>query len=181
VNIRLIALRVWLPAWIRDRGLQELTCVAEDAFRAPAHDTMSLSYRDRLRAFAEDTRDQARAAAGSPDVDSVKRRLFENARCLGEELGERLRIKTDAEALDAARILYRAIGIDFRGRASGDVVIRKCYFSKFYSAHACRVMSSIDEGLIAGLSGGGRLSFTSRITEGQPCCRAVIEFERRSQ
>jgi len=39
----------------------------------------------------------------------------------------------------------------------------------------CRVMEALDDGLACGLSRGGRITFTSRITEGSPACRAVLE------
>ena len=74
--------------------------------------------------------------------------------------------------MDIGRVLYRILDIDLQGDARGEVVISRCYFSRFYSGEVCRLMSAMDRGLFAGLSNGGELTFSSRITEGQPCCRA---------
>jgi hypothetical protein len=81
----------------------------------------------------------------------------------------------------AARVIYRLLGIDFRGRADGTIVIRRCGFSRVYSPRACELVSGLDEGLLAGLAGGGggrgRLVFASRITEGCARCEATFHFE----
>jgi hypothetical protein len=86
-----------------------------------------------------------------------------------------LRLKKTEEVLSVGRALYRAIGIDFEGRG-GSVVMHTCYFSRFYDAEICRVMSSLDEGIAAGLSGGGKLIFAQRITEGKPTCEAAFDL-----
>jgi len=75
------------------------------------------------------------------------------------------------------RALYRLLEIEFQGDEGG-VVISRCYFSPFYSGPICRVMSALDRGLFAGLSGGRQLVFTARITEGQAQCRAHLSVER---
>ena len=35
----------------------------------------------------------------------------------------------------------------------------------------------LDEGIAAGLSGGGKLTFSQRITEGKPQCEASFDLE----
>jgi hypothetical protein len=74
----------------------------------------------------------------------------------------------------AARLAYRAIGIDFEGDTCGGITINRCFFSQAYTPTVCQVMSALDAGLLAGLSGGSRLVFTERITEGYPWCRARL-------
>ena len=179
MNLRLTALRVYLPSSLRNERLRELFHLTAEAFRTPMPDTGGLSHFEELRSYAIFTREQAQQVNTERDMDSLKRRLFENAHRLGDELREQLNIETFGESLSAARLLYRALGIDFRANASGDVIIKQCYFSRFYSGQVCRLISSLDEGLIAGLSGGGRLSFTTRISEGHPCCLAKIDFNNR--
>ena len=58
--------------------------------------------------------------------------------------------------------------------AYGEIVVTDCYFSRFYTPEQCAVMSSVDSGIIAGLCGGGTLTFTERITEGCRQCRACF-------
>ena len=82
-----------------------------------------------------------------------------------------------ADAMIAARICYRMLDIDFKGNAGGEVCITRCSFSGVYSPAACQVMSALDAGLLAGLTGGGRLLFSQRLTEGFPSCRARVFLE----
>lgn len=58
--------------------------------------------------------------------------------------------------------------------AYGEIVVTDCYFSRYYTPEQCAVMSSVDSGIIAGLCGGGTLTFTERITEGCRRCRACF-------
>jgi hypothetical protein len=77
----------------------------------------------------------------------------------------------------AARFLYGMIGIDFRGSPDGEVRVTSCLFSNYYTPSVCLLISALDEGLLSGLSGGGTLTFTRRLTEGHLCCEARFEFE----
>jgi hypothetical protein len=74
----------------------------------------------------------------------------------------------------AARAAYRVLGIDLRGSATGEVVVARCAFARVYAPEVCAVMSSLDAGLFAGLTGGRRLTFTQRISEGAPACLATL-------
>jgi hypothetical protein len=58
----------------------------------------------------------------------------------------------------------------------GDIVVRRCSFSRRYSAEVCRLMSRLDAGVLAGLAGGGELAFSERLTEGSDRCRARFTF-----
>jgi hypothetical protein len=73
------------------------------------------------------------------------------------------------------QILYRAIGIEIQGDGQGNVTVKRCYFSQFYAGSVCDLISALDDGLFAGLSGGGRLTFSERLTEGSGCCRAKLQ------
>jgi hypothetical protein len=54
------------------------------------------------------------------------------------------------------------------------MTVSSCYFSSVYSPETCGVLSALDDGIFTGLSGGGRLRFSRRITDGSACCRADI-------
>jgi hypothetical protein len=56
----------------------------------------------------------------------------------------------------------------------GDVMVVRCAFARVYGPDVCRLMSSMDSGLIAGLTDAGGLHFTGRITEGASACRALL-------
>lgn len=175
MNLRLAALNIYLPASVRDEGLHKLFQLTADAFQAPMPDIERFSHSEQLRAYAIFTQDQAQRVKNE-DVASVKDRLFQGSRRLGVELREQLHIGTFEDSLTAARILYRALDLDFRTHEDGGVEVRRCYFAGFYSSQVCRLISSLDEGLIAGLSDGGRLSFSARISEGHNSCLARIDI-----
>ena len=71
--------------------------------------------------------------------------------------------------------LYRNIGICLHGDIPGRLAFTECYFSRFYTPQQCHLMSYMDSGLIAGLFGGGRLTFTGRITENCRVCSANFQ------
>jgi len=80
-------------------------------------------------------------------------------------------VRTDDDARRAIVLLYRRIGIDAVIAEDGEVVVHDCLFSSVYSPEVCRLMCAVDDGIAAGVSGGGGLSFTRRLTEGCPECR----------
>ncbi|MCJ7486279.1 MAG: L-2-amino-thiazoline-4-carboxylic acid hydrolase [Candidatus Aminicenantes bacterium] len=108
----------------------------------------------------------------------IRQRLFNEALRLGREIARELGVSTFQEAMTAARILYRGLKIDFRGDRQGDIVIRRCSFSRHYSPGVCRLMSALDAGILSGLAGGGELEFAQRLTEGADCCRAHFSFPK---
>jgi hypothetical protein len=127
--------------------------------------------------YAAFTQGEAEALLqGDRDVRVVQERLYGSAYRLGRACRWASRARTMEEALALARALYRALEIDFKGDEKGEVLIRHCALSSTYSPDTCRLMSAMDKGLLAGLSAGGTLTFTARITEGQPCCRARLEL-----
>lgn len=187
MNWRLLLLQLYLPGQLKRRQLLELHhrsaaalgCVSAQDCRK----TKAGSCRQLLKTLATFTKDQARlamAAEASPEV--LSERLRREAAEMGRNLRKRLRLRTQGEFRTALKLVYRALGIDLRVSPSGEVLIRRCFFSTFYSAPVCRLMSSLDDGLVEGLSGGCRLRFTHRLTEGAPCCRAMIKWpvERNS-
>jgi hypothetical protein len=176
VNLLLSLARVHLPTPFARRRLSQLVAATADAFQNPAPDIRGLSYRETLSAFAVFSRDCAEASLDLPDgQDKARRRLFDAARAIGQELRHDFRVATGPDVASALRIAYRSLGIAFEGAGYGEVVVVRCLFSSYYSGLVCRVMEALDQGLACGLSNGGRLTFNCRITEGNPVCRAVLE------
>jgi hypothetical protein len=175
MNTRLLVLRLHLPASVRRSILTELIAATARAFDRPGPRTTGLSVEelsaravDVSRAWADE------AIRGGGDLEQIERRLFSEAFDLGLRARDRLRLVTETDGLAAARIVYRAIGIDVRLGGTGDVLVARCAFARAYGPEVCRLMSSMDSGLIAGLTGAAGLRFTERITEGAPACRALV-------
>ena len=179
MNTRLSLLSVFLPSRVKKKKLQELLDITAEAFQiSPPHLGKS-RFDELLELYALLTSKMAqRYSESEEEVKQVKERLHDGAVRIGERFREELKIRTRKDSMAAAGLLYRAIGIDFRYDESGGVTIRQCYFSEFYSCEVCWIISSLDEGIIEGLSGGGRLSFFSRMTEGNKMCVGAIDFGR---
>ena len=132
----------------------------------------------RLQAYAEFTKEQAEKALSSGfDAGIVKERLYQNAYTLGKRLRKWFSIETTEEVMRIGKVLYNSIGIEINGNAQGEVTVKRCFFSQYYSSPVCSLISSLDDGLFSGLSGGKRLAFSERLTEGRECCRAKLYLE----
>jgi hypothetical protein len=176
LNILLRLAAIHLPAAFARHRLEQLFAVSAHAFGSPAPSIRGLSYDESLAVFAVFTRDQAEACLGRPGgVEAVRSRLFAGSREIGLDLRRRFRVTTGPDVAIALRVAYRALGIAFDGRGYGNVAIPRCFFSSYYSGPVCRVVAALDQGLAAGLSQGGRLTFVGRITEGSAACRAILQ------
>jgi hypothetical protein len=179
MSLALKVLKMYAPPAFKRTVLQELYRATARAFdAAPPAGLRRLSLADLLESYAAFTKGEAgRLLDDAGRAALVAERLYRETRALGKRLRRTLRLRTPAEIMAASQILYAALGIDFEGRERGEVTIRRCYFSGFYTAGICRVMSSADAGVAAGLSGGGRLAFSQRITEGADVCLAHLDTE----
>ncbi len=176
--MRLTLARFFVPAVLKKRKLAELARLTARAFAAEPPALEGLPWRVRLATYGLFTRQLAeKAIARRDDLAALERRLFEEARPFGQKLARDLAVSDLASALAAARVLYRALGIDFSGDPGGEIVVRRCYFAQVYTHDVCGVMSALDYGILAGLAGFATLRFEQRLTAGDSCCRARFELE----
>jgi len=176
MNIKLFLSQFYLPASYRKRKTAELFEVTAKAFGVkPAVVLPTESPDALLERYAEFSKNQAQAILKNRRlVEGIKAGLFAGARAMGVCLRKELNLKNDRDFHIATRSIYKALKIDLEFVGNGEILIKKCFFSGFYSEEICFLMSSLDSGLIAGLSGGLKMSFYQRITEGCSSCRAVI-------
>jgi len=178
MNIRLKLAKISVPGFMKKKILDELFLLTADAFQSEMPDLKGRSFKERLDRYARFTQGEAeKALFQGRDLQGIKNRLFQSAQSLGRKLRKSFRISTTEEVMAAARILYLAIGIDFWGNDQGEIAIRRCLFSRYYSPDVCALISSLDEGILAGLASGGELSFEQRLTEGKNSCRAKFVFK----
>ena len=164
-----------LPVFIRKAILAELFKATADAFVTTTPVLRHLSYSARLQTYAEFTKEQAEKTLSSGiDAGVVKERLYQNAYALGKRLWKWFSIETIEEVMRLGQILYRVIGVEIYGNAKGELMVKRCFFSQQYSSPVCSLISSLDEGLFSGLSGGRRLTFSERLTEGKEYCTAKL-------
>ena len=174
MNLRLKILHFWIPLSVKKEKLKQLFRLTADAFGCETKFQDNLSYSKLLESYAVFVQGQCkRAYRESRDIFSIKQKLYRNAYKTGLELRKSLNIQGMREAMEFTRIFYRLIGIDFFGKKSGEFVIGKCFFASYFSPETCRLISSLDEGIAAGLS-DGKLEFFQRKTEGKDCCQGHI-------
>jgi hypothetical protein len=178
MSLRLRALELHIPGWVARSALVRLFDATASAFGRDPGDLHGLTHGELIQRYAAFTTGCAEQALADPsEADAIIRRMWSNAYVLGESLRRRLGVRTRLEALRAARVAYRMLAIDLRADQQGSVVVDRCAFAAWYSPRVCRLMSSLDAGLIAGLTRGGRLRFSERITEGRPQCLAAISWQ----
>ncbi|MCX6560905.1 MAG: hypothetical protein NTZ26_10395 [Candidatus Aminicenantes bacterium] len=177
MSLRLRLAALWLPRVVRERFFLELAERTARAFESSAPNLSGLSGEPARLAFARFTQEKAAGLQADPPARArAEARLREESVSFGRRLGSVLGVRTRADVLRAARLLYRSIRIDFAASASGGIRMTACSFAETYSPATCRTIAALDEGLLVGLAGGGRLAFTSRLTEGAEACRAQFDF-----
>ncbi len=179
MSLLLTAATFYVPPFMRKRKLEELFKATAAAFETTVPTARGTSFDEYLKLYAQFTREQAESSIRQGKQLETQSRLFQNARRIGEQFRADFHVKTAEEVMRLAKVVYRILKIDFRGEPGGNITIRRCFFSTYYSSQVCRFISSLDEGLLVGLAGGGKLSFSGRITEGQDRCRACLEIDRR--
>lgn len=173
MSLLLFLAEIAIPPFIRKRELKKLFRFTAEAFDSKTPELSRLSCDELLSAYAAFTRSVADQLESRPSAAAgVQQRLFQQAYAYGSLWRARLRLSNRSEAMRAARVLYRAIGIDFRGAGDGLIEIRRCFFSAYYTSATCRVISALDAGIVAGLAQAGGLAFSHRITEGAAVCLA---------
>jgi len=172
-----VSLRLWLlerhvPGPLRRRMFDRLVRLTADAFGVPAPDMRLDEGIDRFAAFTRNEAERALGTAVTSAAASV--RLYDGARAMGEAIRRQLGIRRLDDALRALRLLYAAIGIELHCHAGHELRVTSCAFSGVYTPEVCEFVSSLDAGLVDGLTGGLTMSFVERITEGAPACRATL-------
>lgn len=174
-RFRVAAGAVMLRLGARRHEILRLFTRTAAAFGCPEPAPRAHRTKELLAEYAHFTRRHAEAVLdGMTDPRDLENRLFKAAFDLGNGYRRLLDVRTFADAMAAARLIYSGLGIDFRGGANGTVEVRRCAFADVYTARVCTLISALDRGLIAGLTRGGELMFQKRLTEGAPACRACV-------
>lgn len=158
-------------ALFRRIEIQLLTNLTARALRQKPRRTWTLPNDEALHAYAVFTRDQLQH---SPPDDELLRRMTAEACTMGRLLRRVFFLRRQHDIEQFVVALYRGIGITLEGQLPGTLCFRRCFFSRYYTPEVCLAASALDEGIMRGLTGGGRLRFQQRITEGCACCRATF-------
>ena len=110
-----------------------------------------------------------------------RKEMFKAGYELGCEAKKRLGVGSDIkDALVAARILYKVLGIKFtieENEQTTFLLVKYCALANHYTPETCKIMSAADEGVLKGLNEKMGMKFFKRITEGSKNCKACINIE----
>jgi hypothetical protein len=176
MSLLLAASRIYLPRTLQQNRLNELFMATADAFQRQLPQLKGYSPDQILTEYALFTAGNAEETIKQGNMHGVKTRLYVNARQIGQKIRRELNIHTLQEVMQACGVIYKALKIEFCGDLQGQILIKSCFFSSFYSGDVCRIISSLDAGLVAGLSGGSGMEFSQRITEGNTYCKAILRW-----
>lgn len=151
--------------------LQLLMNLTARALGKPSKRIWTLSNGKALRVYAQYTREYLK---GHIDQHLLER-MHQEAFKMGQRLRMMFHLRKSADVEQFTFALYKNIGITMNGNIPGNLCVRHCFFSRFYSPAVCLAASALDSGIISGLSGGGQLTFQQRITEGCLCCIATFK------
>ncbi|MBR3455314.1 MAG: hypothetical protein IKH26_08325 [Bacteroidaceae bacterium] len=157
-------------ALFRRIELQQLMNLTARAFGKPSQRIWTLPNDEALRVYAEYTRDHLQEGVNGPLLERMNGEAYKMGRWLRRLFF--LNRQADIERFTIA--LYRNIGIELEGSIPGQLCFRRCFFSHYYTPDICLAASALDDGMIRGLAGKGRLTFQKRITEGCKCCIATF-------
>jgi predicted ArsR family transcriptional regulator len=174
MSLRLALAELYMPALLRRAGLDELAAAAATAYDCPRPQWQRRSHPERLQEFAYFTAGRAAMAGGNGRGVAVRNQLRRESEELGRRLRRRLGVGSLDEALRTLKLLYRQIGIEMGTPEQTRIEITSCLFSPLYDPATCRLMSAMDEGIVAGLTGGWQLRFEARLTEGASSCVAFL-------
>lgn len=173
--------------------LQVLMNLTARAFRQPSKRVWTLPNDSALRVYAEYTSSQLKSAAD----EELLQRMNDEAFRLGRRLRRVCLIRNQSAARRFIVALYRNIGIDLvftdslpahgvqssagaahrssSGVQSLGVRVGRCFFCSYYTPQVCLAVSALDDGIIRGLTGMGRMHFLQCITEGHDHCIATFQ------
>ena len=170
----------YIPSFLKKKGLKELFISTAAAFNKRIPSLKGLSFENSLLKYALFTKEEVeKYIVDGGDPLNLHKGLNEHAILFGKKLRKIFFIKSFKKAVSIFELLYSFIGIDLKISGEGEISVKKCFFSNYYTPNVCAIISAIDSGVFEGISGGCRIEFRQRITEGNDCCKARIILKDR--
>ncbi len=156
--------------------LQVLMNLTAYALHLPTIRIWHLSHKEALKCYAKFTSDNL--------SDDIAPEILQRMNTLAYQLGKKIRllffVRSKTAAQELVVKLYRNIGIHMSFEPNNQVYFHRCFFSYYYSSDICQAASSLDDGIIRGITGCGQLTFKQRITENCKYCIAQYIHEEKS-
>jgi len=192
MSARLMLASRWMPRFLMTKEVENVrrstnatldALLAAHSLEVPTDPVPSggLEARRAAMAHGHEQRVQALIAGLGRERAIVVGReaLFATGLALGQDAQKRLKVGDGrADLLNAAKVLYRVLGIEFT--VTDDCLeVHRCALAEHYSADACRILSAVDEGVVSGLYPRAAMRFEKHLTDGCPRCVARIRLEER--
>lgn len=197
MGLKLLFLSWWIPKYIIKREVGHIEALTTDALEAllNKYSSNNINEEKLKKGASKGTIEQTRDAMAFNHTNLVnslaevlgkektiglgRDAMFKVGERLGSETCQKLGVGNSLQDLiRAAKILYRILGIEFEVQLQNPnnaiLIINRCALAAHYSELTCQVLSATDEGTIRGLNQNMSMTFTERITGGQPKCKATI-------
>lgn len=156
----------------RRAEMQILMNLVTSSLRLPTVSLLCMPSGKALEVFASFTAKHLQQCS-----DERQQTLSNNAFRLGTMLRRCLTDRSDDALTQLVFLLYRNIGIEMNGQLPGKVCVCRCHFITHYSPHICSLASLMDSGVVCGVFGGGKFTFSERMTEGKEMCCCELRLE----
>lgn len=201
MGIRLRILSWWTPEWLLKKGLDELASSTIQGLGDLLCENSSLKNENHHKQVILngnlDEKRKLMARAHNKLVESLienvgkdeaisqgRQVMFQKGLLLGQRFRKILGVGNHLnDLINAARILYSALGIDFQveenKRGEITMVVNHCSLARDYNPPTCQILSAADEGVVQGLNPNIKMEFTQKITEGCSHCLASIKLDEK--
>ncbi len=195
MSIKLRFLSIWIPNFILIKELDRLSDLTNNHFDMLLNRySVSLQFIEKPSKGKLEERRALMAKSHNLYVNALvealgfekaleigRKEMFKVGYKLGCETKNRLGISSDIQdALVAARILYKVLGITFTIEKNEQTIlllVKYCALADHYTHETCQIMSAADEGVLKGLNEKMDMKFFKRITEGSENCKACINID----
>jgi len=178
MNLLLTLAEIWIPGRVRAAKVRELAARTAAGFGVAPPSLAGRRARPVLDGYARFTRECCdRAVAAGADLAAIRAKLRREAFLFGLSLAVTFKTRGPGQAARLVRLAYKTVGIDLRADRNGNIRVVRCFFKDRYGPETCALIASLDEGLMAGIWGEGRLEFSDRMTSGRDECRARFKFQ----
>jgi hypothetical protein len=197
MNIKLFFMSIWIPKFILNKELDQTAKIIDkyldDLLKSYSisqpniEKTLSTNIEERRLSMAKGHKLRLNCLIEELGFESSlkvgRKELFKAGYIMGCEAKDRLNVKTINDAVVAAHIIYKILGINFTVEKKEQQLvfnINSCDLASQYSAETCKIMSATDEGVLKGLNSNMDMKFKTRITEGAKECTACIDIKKNN-
>ena len=194
MNIKLYLMSIWIPKFVLINELKQTSDITNkyidnllERYSIPkpcVDDNLNGNLEEQRLIMAKNHNTRLNSLIKGLGFDKAvkvgRKEMFKAGYKMGRDIKKRLKVKDIDDALIAARIIYRVLGINFTVEENGkDIILRikSCELAALYSAQTCEIMSATDEGVLKGLNDNMGMKFITRITEGAEECTACIKIK----